>query len=68
MEEIVHVTFNEDDEAISQSNTEGDAINFYENKSFPDDEFLKPKSKESVISEDLPEFTEADNHPALNEP
>nr|GEU92104.1 hypothetical protein [Tanacetum cinerariifolium] len=76
---------------------EGDAINFNENISFPDDEFLKPRSKvtqcpsntkyftyipayenttpsespilqESVISEDPPEFTEADNHPALKEP
>ncbi|GJS16147.1 retrovirus-related pol polyprotein from transposon TNT 1-94 [Tanacetum coccineum] len=68
MEEIVHVTFSEDDEAISQSSTEGDAINFNENRSFADDEFLEPRSKESVISEDPPEFTEVDNHPALNEP
>nr|GEU89453.1 retrovirus-related Pol polyprotein from transposon TNT 1-94 [Tanacetum cinerariifolium] len=45
MEEIVHVTFSKDDEAISHSSTEGDAIYFNENKSFPDDEFLKPKSK-----------------------
>ncbi|GJZ24009.1 retrovirus-related pol polyprotein from transposon TNT 1-94 [Tanacetum coccineum] len=97
MEEIVHVTFSEDDEAISQSSTKGDAINFNENKSFPDDEFLEPMSEvtqypdnteyfpyipafenttpsespilqESVISEDHPEFTEADNHLTLNEP
>ncbi|GJS75938.1 retrovirus-related pol polyprotein from transposon TNT 1-94 [Tanacetum coccineum] len=45
MEEIVHVTFSEDDEAISQSSTEGDAIIFNENRSFLDDEFLKPRSK-----------------------
>nr|GEU61532.1 hypothetical protein [Tanacetum cinerariifolium] len=45
MEETVFVTFNEDDEVISQSSTEGDAINFNENRSFPDDEFLKPRSK-----------------------
>ncbi|GJX47461.1 retrovirus-related pol polyprotein from transposon TNT 1-94 [Tanacetum coccineum] len=45
MKETVHVTFCEDDEAISQSSTEGDAINFNENRSFPDDEFLEPKSK-----------------------
>ncbi|GJV18548.1 retrovirus-related pol polyprotein from transposon TNT 1-94 [Tanacetum coccineum] len=45
MEEIVHVTFSEDDEAISQSSTEGDAINFNENRSFPDDEFLEPRSE-----------------------
>nr|GFA57437.1 hypothetical protein [Tanacetum cinerariifolium] len=44
MEETVHVTFNEDDETISQSNTESDAINFNENVSFPDDEFLEPRS------------------------
>ncbi|GJV23999.1 retrovirus-related pol polyprotein from transposon TNT 1-94 [Tanacetum coccineum] len=97
MEETVHVTFCEDDEAISQSSTEGDVINFNENRSFSDDEFLKPRSEvtqcpgntkyfpyipayenntpsespilqESVISEDPFEFTEADNHPALNEP
>ncbi|GKE18361.1 retrovirus-related pol polyprotein from transposon TNT 1-94 [Tanacetum coccineum] len=68
MEEIVHVTFSEDDEAISQSSTEGDVINFNENRSFPDDEFLEPRSEVSVTSEDPPEFTEADNHPALNEP
>ncbi|GKB66593.1 hypothetical protein Tco_0928005, partial [Tanacetum coccineum] len=68
MEEIVHVTFSEDDEAISQSSTEGDAINFNENRSFPDDEFLELRSEVFVTSEDPPEFTEADNHPALNEP
>ncbi|GJR74914.1 retrovirus-related pol polyprotein from transposon TNT 1-94 [Tanacetum coccineum] len=45
MEETVHVTFSEDDEAISQSSTEGDEINFNENRSFPDDEFLEPRSK-----------------------
>nr|GEW84363.1 retrovirus-related Pol polyprotein from transposon TNT 1-94 [Tanacetum cinerariifolium] len=45
MEETVHVTFSEDDEAVSQSNTEGDAINFNENRSFLDDEFLKLKSE-----------------------
>ncbi|GJV42518.1 retrovirus-related pol polyprotein from transposon TNT 1-94 [Tanacetum coccineum] len=33
MEETVHVTFSEDDEAISQTSTEGDAINFNENSS-----------------------------------
>ncbi|GKC97819.1 retrovirus-related pol polyprotein from transposon TNT 1-94 [Tanacetum coccineum] len=59
MEEIVHVTFSEDDEAISQSSIEGDAINFNENRSFPDDEFLEPRNPF--------EFTKADNHPALNE-
>ncbi|GJZ88614.1 retrovirus-related pol polyprotein from transposon TNT 1-94, partial [Tanacetum coccineum] len=68
MEETVHVTFSEDDEAISQSSTEGDAINFNENRSFPDDEFLEPRSEVSIIFEDPSVFTEADNHPALNEP
>ncbi|GJS54704.1 retrovirus-related pol polyprotein from transposon TNT 1-94 [Tanacetum coccineum] len=60
MKETVHVTFSEDDEAISQSSIEGDAINFNENRSFPDDEFLEPRNP--------PKFTKADNHPALNEP
>ncbi|GJW06727.1 retrovirus-related pol polyprotein from transposon TNT 1-94 [Tanacetum coccineum] len=46
----------------------GDAINFNENRSFLDDEFLEPRSKESVISEDPPKFTEADTHPAINKP
>ncbi|GKB87047.1 retrovirus-related pol polyprotein from transposon TNT 1-94 [Tanacetum coccineum] len=59
MEEIVHVTFSEDDEAISQSNTECDGINFNENRTFPDDEFLKPRN--------LPKFTNADDHPALSD-
>ncbi|GKC97050.1 retrovirus-related pol polyprotein from transposon TNT 1-94 [Tanacetum coccineum] len=68
MEETVHVTFCEDDESISQSSTEGDVINFNENRSFSDNEFLKPRSEEPVISEDPLEFTQADNHLALNEP
>ncbi|GJW58124.1 retrovirus-related pol polyprotein from transposon TNT 1-94 [Tanacetum coccineum] len=45
MEETVHVTFSDDDEAIFQSNIEGDAINFNEYRSFPDDEFLEPMSE-----------------------
>ncbi|GJX29447.1 retrovirus-related pol polyprotein from transposon TNT 1-94 [Tanacetum coccineum] len=45
MEETYHVTFTEDDEAISKSSTEGDEINFNEKKSFLDDEFLIPRSK-----------------------
>ncbi|GJR91733.1 retrovirus-related pol polyprotein from transposon TNT 1-94 [Tanacetum coccineum] len=77
--------------------TKGDVINFNENRSFPDDEFLEPRSEVtqcpgnteyfsyipayenttpyespilqvSITSEDPPEFTEADNHPTLNEP
>ncbi|GKA07225.1 retrovirus-related pol polyprotein from transposon TNT 1-94 [Tanacetum coccineum] len=39
MEETFHVTFSEDDEAVSQISTEGDVINFNEIRSFPDDEF-----------------------------
>ncbi|GJZ54756.1 retrovirus-related pol polyprotein from transposon TNT 1-94 [Tanacetum coccineum] len=45
MEETYHVTISEDDEAISQSSTEGDAIKFNENRSFLDDEFLEPRNK-----------------------
>ncbi|GJS40086.1 retrovirus-related pol polyprotein from transposon TNT 1-94 [Tanacetum coccineum] len=47
IEETVHVTFSEDDEVISQTNTKGDAINFNENRSFPDDEFIEPRSKDT---------------------
>ncbi|GKD99034.1 hypothetical protein Tco_1382931 [Tanacetum coccineum] len=97
MEETVHVTFSEDDEAISQTSTEGDAINFNENRSFPDDEFIEPRTKDtqcsinieyfpyvsayenitsailptlqnSVTSEEPPEFTIADDLPAIHEP
>ncbi|GJW95025.1 retrovirus-related pol polyprotein from transposon TNT 1-94, partial [Tanacetum coccineum] len=73
MEEIVHVTFNEDDEAISQSNTEATQcsgnieyfpyIHAYENITPAD--LLIPQ--DSVSTEDPPEFTEADDHPAFNE-
>ncbi|GJZ72439.1 retrovirus-related pol polyprotein from transposon TNT 1-94 [Tanacetum coccineum] len=47
MEEIVYVTFSEDDEAISQTSTEGDAINFNENRSSPNDEFIEPRTKDT---------------------
>ncbi|GJX34612.1 retrovirus-related pol polyprotein from transposon TNT 1-94 [Tanacetum coccineum] len=67
MKETVHVTFSEDDEAISQSSTEGGAINFNENRSFPDDEFLEPKSKDSISPKEPPEFTNANDHPAFSE-
>ncbi|GJS80134.1 hypothetical protein Tco_0730015 [Tanacetum coccineum] len=60
MEKIVHATFNEDDEAISQSSSERDEINFNENISFPNDKFLEPRNPR--------EFIEADNYLALNEP
>ncbi|GJV44676.1 hypothetical protein Tco_1429212 [Tanacetum coccineum] len=45
MKQTYHVTFSEDDEAISQSSTEGDAINFNENRSF-----LEPRSKVTQCS------------------
>ncbi|GJR78554.1 hypothetical protein Tco_0149339 [Tanacetum coccineum] len=47
MEETHRVTFSENNEAVSKSSTEGDEINFNENKSFPDDEFLVLRSKVS---------------------
>ncbi|GJZ25536.1 retrovirus-related pol polyprotein from transposon TNT 1-94 [Tanacetum coccineum] len=50
IEETFCVTFNEDNEAISQTSTEGDAINFNEVRSFPDDEFLKPRNRHSLSS------------------
>ncbi|GJY68970.1 retrovirus-related pol polyprotein from transposon TNT 1-94, partial [Tanacetum coccineum] len=62
MEETCHVLFSEDDEAISQSSTEGDAINFNENRSFPNDEFLKPRSKDSISLEEPLELNIADDH------
>nr|GFD25964.1 hypothetical protein [Tanacetum cinerariifolium] len=55
-ERIVHVTFSEDDEAISQTNTEGDAINFNENKSFPNDEFIEPRTKDTQCSVNIEYF------------
>ncbi|GJR04501.1 retrovirus-related pol polyprotein from transposon TNT 1-94 [Tanacetum coccineum] len=49
-----------DDEAISQTSTEGDAINFNENRSFPDDDFIEPSSEEegwvNAIQEELNQF------------
>ncbi|GJS90360.1 hypothetical protein Tco_0772996 [Tanacetum coccineum] len=50
VEETFHVTFSENDEAISQSCIEGDVISFNENSSFPDDEFLKPRCKVTQCS------------------
>ncbi|GJT76859.1 retrovirus-related pol polyprotein from transposon TNT 1-94 [Tanacetum coccineum] len=50
MEETYHVTFSEDDEAIYKSSTEGDEINFNENKSFPDDVFSIPRNNVSQCS------------------
>ncbi|GJQ90869.1 hypothetical protein Tco_0002008 [Tanacetum coccineum] len=71
LEEIVHATFSEDDEAISQTNIEGDAINFNENRSFSDDEFIEPRTKDtqcSVNIEYFPYFTIADDLAAIYEP
>ncbi|GKB18505.1 retrovirus-related pol polyprotein from transposon TNT 1-94 [Tanacetum coccineum] len=56
MEETVHVTFSEDDEAISQTNTKGDAINFNKNRSFPDDEFIEHKTKDTQCSVNIEYF------------
>ncbi|GJS08387.1 retrovirus-related pol polyprotein from transposon TNT 1-94 [Tanacetum coccineum] len=56
MEEKVHVTFSEDDEAISQTSIEGDAINFNENRSFPDDEFIEPRTKDTQCSINIEYF------------
>ncbi|GKA67850.1 retrovirus-related pol polyprotein from transposon TNT 1-94 [Tanacetum coccineum] len=67
MEETIHFTFSKDDDEISQVNTEGDAINFNKNRFFPRDEFLEPRSKDSVSPEEPPEFTNADDYPAFSE-
>ncbi|GJX81391.1 retrovirus-related pol polyprotein from transposon TNT 1-94 [Tanacetum coccineum] len=56
MEETVHVTFSEDDEFISQTSTECDAINFNENRSFPDDEFIEPRTKDTQYSVNIEYF------------
>nr|GEW31255.1 retrovirus-related Pol polyprotein from transposon TNT 1-94 [Tanacetum cinerariifolium] len=57
MEETVHVTFSEDDEAISQTSTEGDAINFNENRYFRDDDFIEPKTKDTHYSVNIEYFS-----------
>ncbi|GJU04080.1 retrovirus-related pol polyprotein from transposon TNT 1-94 [Tanacetum coccineum] len=65
MEKSCHVTFNEDDEEITQSSIKGKEINFNENRSFPDDEFLIPRSKVSqgTGKDDLfPYFSIDDDH------
>ncbi|GJY80658.1 retrovirus-related pol polyprotein from transposon TNT 1-94, partial [Tanacetum coccineum] len=56
MEETYHVTFSEDDEAIFQSITEGDAINFNKNRSFLDDEFLEHRNKVTLCSGNIEYF------------
>nr|GFC62774.1 hypothetical protein [Tanacetum cinerariifolium] len=74
MEETIHVTFSEDDEAISQTNTEGDAINFNENRSFLEDEFIEPRPKNTQCSVNIeyfpyepPEFAIADGPSGVHE-
>ncbi|GJT30242.1 hypothetical protein Tco_0910517 [Tanacetum coccineum] len=57
MEENVHVTFDEMMIAISQSSTKGDAINFNENRSFLDDEFLEPRSKVTQCTSNIEYFS-----------
>nr|GEU92977.1 uncharacterized mitochondrial protein AtMg00810-like [Tanacetum cinerariifolium] len=42
------VTFSEDDETILQTSTEGDAINFIEVDSFPDEEFSEPRTSDTL--------------------
>ncbi|GJX35466.1 retrovirus-related pol polyprotein from transposon TNT 1-94 [Tanacetum coccineum] len=66
--ETYHVAFSEDDEAISQTSIEVDAINFNENRSFPDDEFPELRRKNSVSPDEQPEPTHADDIQVLNEP
>nr|GEU63711.1 hypothetical protein [Tanacetum cinerariifolium] len=62
MEETLHVTFSEDDEVNSQSNIEGDAINFNEKNPF----LMMNSLNQGVKLPNPSEFTEADDHPALN--
>ncbi|GKA53741.1 retrovirus-related pol polyprotein from transposon TNT 1-94 [Tanacetum coccineum] len=50
MEETFHVTFSEDDEAISQTSIEGNSIKFNEVSSFPDDEFLEPRNIDTLCT------------------
>ncbi|GKC75186.1 hypothetical protein Tco_1125960 [Tanacetum coccineum] len=80
MEETYHVTFSEGDEAISQSSSEGDEINFNESRSFLDDEFLVSRNQvtqcsskddyfpyDSISPEETYEFTIVDDQPVFNE-
>nr|GEV73264.1 hypothetical protein [Tanacetum cinerariifolium] len=52
MKETVHVNFSENDEAISQTSIEGDAINFNENRSFP----VEPRPKNTQCSINIEYF------------
>nr|GEW68538.1 Rop guanine nucleotide exchange factor 14-like isoform X1 [Tanacetum cinerariifolium] len=64
MKETFHVTFSEVDEAISQTSTEGDAINFNEVNSFPDDEFKD--SSIPNIEDVVPALDEAVHHKSVS--
>nr|GEY93143.1 hypothetical protein [Tanacetum cinerariifolium] len=71
MEGSVHVTFSEDDEAISQSSSKSNAINFNENKSFPDDEFIEPRSKSThcpINTEYFPYIPAYEHHTPTDSP
>ncbi|GJY84203.1 retrovirus-related pol polyprotein from transposon TNT 1-94 [Tanacetum coccineum] len=50
MEETFHVTFSKDDEAILQTSTEDDDINFNEVNSFPDDEFRESRNSDTLCN------------------
>nr|GEW43359.1 retrovirus-related Pol polyprotein from transposon TNT 1-94 [Tanacetum cinerariifolium] len=50
MKETFHVTFSEDEEAISQTSTEGDVVNFNEVNSFPDDAFCEPRNSDTLCN------------------
>ncbi|GJV96968.1 retrovirus-related pol polyprotein from transposon TNT 1-94 [Tanacetum coccineum] len=65
IEETIHVTFSEDDEAISQSSTKRDAIDF--NEIDPSQMMNSLNSGDSGSFEEPPEFTIPDDHPAPNE-
>nr|GEU81096.1 retrovirus-related Pol polyprotein from transposon TNT 1-94 [Tanacetum cinerariifolium] len=70
IEETFHVTFSIYDEAILQTNTKGDAINFNKVNSFPDDEFKPIITSSPLISstsEDLLIPNIKDVVPALDE-
>ena len=45
VEETFHVTFNEDEEAVKVTSSEGDQIDFNENRNFPEDEFSVPRPR-----------------------
>nr|GEU59867.1 putative ribonuclease H-like domain-containing protein [Tanacetum cinerariifolium] len=64
MKETYHVSFNEADEVITQTNIEGDEINFNENISFPDDELLAQKNP----SQRKTDLSVADDHHVHSEP